>query len=695
MKRKVRQHKFWVLLGILLVVIGSNGLLFERFFQPGFSRNNTDKVFVPGGGINYEEAQDIYKQAGKALADHHPGDALALYDKIEDAYVRLRPLILLHQAEAYAEQGNEAQAQSQLKTVTQEYPDTPFASMALYKTGQSQMRARQYDEAKESLETLIKKSPKSNLTIGGHYYLGEIAKENGDSKALLEHWRAYLQDSPDGTFSLAVAKGLHSTSYPKEPVDHQWIGLALYHQEHWREAIGHLEKAPFGAAWVELGKTYLRMGRKSQGLQVLEKGLHMTGAPDRAQEAIKAILSAYPSGSQKVAKLQQMLKTQPKTGGDFMLWELRKLSSGGVRAAYGQQLLDRYPQSNWAPETSWELMWPLYTRGEKAQFLERADAHLKRYPTSISAPRVLFWKAKLFLAQGKTDIAKSLLQTLTEQYPYQYYAFRAQQVLNGESKPWTTTPDTSYPPQPRINQDAEALARLTGNNDLELVVTELIRIQSPHDILMVLQSQYTDNLPVPLVSVAHQQLEEYPQSIRKIRDYLDEKRKTGNMSKDMAIYRLLYPALYTDEIANYAKRNHLDPFLVQALMRQESYFNPFAVSSSKAMGLMQLLPTTAQDVAKWEHMSNFTVASLFSPSVNIQLGTRYLRYLHDRFNGNSMQAVGGYNGGPGAMSRWSNGSSAFHTDPDLFIESIPYAQTRDYIKEVFSHYWNYRLLYIS
>jgi soluble lytic murein transglycosylase len=79
----------------------------------------------------------------------------------------------------------------------------------------------------------------------------------------------------------------------------------------------------------------------------------------------------------------------------------------------------------------------------------------------------------------------------------------------------------------------------------------------------------------------------------------------------------------------------------------------------------------------------------------VQLGTRYLRYLHERFNGNSMLAVGSYNGGPGAMSRWVNGSPLLAKDPDLFVESIPYAQTRDYIKEVFSHYWNYKQLYGS
>jgi soluble lytic murein transglycosylase len=135
--------------------------------------------------------------------------------------------------------------------------------------------------------------------------------------------------------------------------------------------------------------------------------------------------------------------------------------------------------------------------------------------------------------------------------------------------------------------------------------------------------------------------------------------------------------------------------LVQAVARQESYFNPMAVSSSNAMGLMQLLPSTAQGVAQWEKMSGFSTATLFNPDVNVKLGSRYLRYLHQKFNGNSMPAVGGYNGGPGAIERWIKASPHFNADADLFIESIPYTESRNYIKEVFSHYWNYRSLYQS
>jgi soluble lytic murein transglycosylase len=157
--------------------------------------------------------------------------------------------------------------------------------------------------------------------------------------------------------------------------------------------------------------------------------------------------------------------------------------------------------------------------------------------------------------------------------------------------------------------------------------------------------------------------------------------------------KLLYPVYFPENIRSASKRVGLDPFLIQALMREESYFNEFAISTSNARGLMQLLPSTAQDVAHWENLPGFQVSDLFLPEVNIRLGSRYLGYLHETFHYNSMPAVGAYNGGPGAMKRWQQASSLAQSDPDMFVERIPYEQSRDYIKKVFGSWWNYHRLY--
>ena len=104
---------------------------------------------------------------------------------------------------------------------------------------------------------------------------------------------------------------------------------------------------------------------------------------------------------------------------------------------------------------------------------------------------------------------------------------------------------------------------------------------------------------------------------------------------------------------------------------------------------------TAAEVAQWMGQKGFQPLDLFFPEVNVRLGTRYLAYLHGLFDGNAMLAVGAYNGGPNAMKRWLAQSPNWRQDPDLFVESIPYGEARDYIKKVFTSYWNYRQLYAA
>jgi soluble lytic murein transglycosylase len=688
-----KQQKTWLFAGILFLILGSTGLVMEHFYQAGFSNGNDTLTFEDGNGISYSDAGRAYRQAEKALGDHDYETAVALYDKIKGPYKRLRPLILLHEAEAQAQQNNESDAQETLNTLVKEYANTPFEALALYPLGQSLVRVKRPEQAKMVFEQVIQKAPQSSLAIGSQYYLGELARAANDDKAVMPHWRAYLQAEPAGTFSVTVAKSIDAMPERKISEDDQFIGQVYYQDSQWKEALAHLVKVPLQDAWLPLGKAYLHDGNTKRALQTLEKGLSLSKTQKDAEDGIKAILSATPQGDPQKKTLQQLLQNHPKYGGDFMLWQLMKRSDGTERLAYAQQLINGYHQSNWAPETSWELMWNQYKAGQLVSFLALAENHLIRYPNSVSAPRVLFWKAKAVDAQGKKALAESLFKQLTETYPNEYYAFRAQQILVGVSSPWQTVSESTYPAKLSQEIAFDAFEQHVPEKALVPVFSELVRIHAPTDILMMLSVLAPNEHPSPLVSLAKFQEQDYAGSIRVVRDYLAERRKAGDTKIDANLLMLLYPLLFTEQIAHFSSQYHLDPFLVQALMRQESYFNPLALSSSKAMGLMQLMPATAQAVAHWEHLDSFQTATLFDPMVNIQLGTRYLRYLHDKFGGNSMLAVGSYNGGPGAMSRWVNASPVFHRDPDMFIESIPYSQTRDYIKEVFSHYWNYQQLY--
>jgi len=152
------------------------------------------------------------------------------------------------------------------------------------------------------------------------------------------------------------------------------------------------------------------------------------------------------------------------------------------------------------------------------------------------------------------------------------------------------------------------------------------------------------------------------------------------------LYPLGYWGLVQEQSAQYA----LDPYLVVALIREESAFSERVVSSSGAVGLMQLLPTTANHLVNAKGSSG-DPTKLDAPADNIALGTRYLAMMIEEFKGNRARALAAYNAGPNQVRRWL-GRLGDRTD-DEFIEEIPFSETRAYVKRVLGSYYRYRAQY--
>jgi soluble lytic murein transglycosylase len=152
--------------------------------------------------------------------------------------------------------------------------------------------------------------------------------------------------------------------------------------------------------------------------------------------------------------------------------------------------------------------------------------------------------------------------------------------------------------------------------------------------------------------------------------------------------RLRYPRGYWDQVSQVAASNNLDPYLVLALIHQESLFNPKARSGSDARGLMQLLPTTAE---RWAPQAGVSAPlDLYDPSLSLRIGMVYLRNLLAMFDGNQFKAVAAYNGGEHAVAGWA---AKYPGDDDQWVENIGFHETRDYVKKVIGGRREYRLIY--
>ncbi len=151
----------------------------------------------------------------------------------------------------------------------------------------------------------------------------------------------------------------------------------------------------------------------------------------------------------------------------------------------------------------------------------------------------------------------------------------------------------------------------------------------------------------------------------------------------------LYPLGYFDQIVKLSKKNNLDPYLVLALIREESHFNPEIVSSVGALGLMQLMPATAKEIARRQKIQ-FQKKKITDVSTNLDFGITFLKWTLEMFDGDVIFALAAYNGGAGNVKKWKKRQ---YKDMDYFVEYIPFSETRNYVKKVLRSYEIYKYLY--
>jgi soluble lytic murein transglycosylase len=156
-------------------------------------------------------------------------------------------------------------------------------------------------------------------------------------------------------------------------------------------------------------------------------------------------------------------------------------------------------------------------------------------------------------------------------------------------------------------------------------------------------------------------------------------------------WELLFPLPYRADLVRAARQRELDPFLLAGLIRQESEFNPEALSSAKAYGLTQVRPVTGRQFARQAGVERFTTRALYQPDVNLKIGTFILRGMLDHNSGSLERTLASYNAGPNRVAEWLSWNT--YREPAEFVESIPFTETRDYVQAVLRNAEMYRRLY--
>ena len=288
-----------------------------------------------------------------------------------------------------------------------------------------------------------------------------------------------------------------------------------------------------------------------------------------------------------------------------------------------------------------------------------------------------FWLGKTLKAQGKDDAAREVLGKVDANRSLSYYDARAAELLERDF-----LRELPRGPAPAANDarvtrglDRWILLRDIGWN--EAAAYELGRLK--RDVAGNTNALYT--IAEQLIAKGHANAGIYTGR------ELIEKGESWNRR----LLRILYPLPYQDIIEREARRRGLDPFFVAALMRQESWFNPRAVSGAGAVGLMQVVPSTGRQLAQGENIGRVTAETLTDPQTNITLGTKFLADLMRTWQSRTDAVLAAYNAGPSRMARWRTFPE--YVDQDLFVERIPFQETRDYVRIVRVNTSIYHALY--
>jgi soluble lytic murein transglycosylase len=488
----------------------------------------------------------------------------------------------------------------------------------------------------------------------------------------------------------------------------------LTHDRHWAEALDELAKLPPGlppALAVErdyqIGMTKFQMRRDYAKAAELLLAVVPSLTGDKAASALfhgTRALSRVDRDDDAIAGYKQLVTRFPQSRfapeAQFLSGWL-DYNRGRYRESLPglQATLDHFGKSAFADDAAWCLAFAHFLLGELPQASAGLDRYARMPLTGMTADeraaRVAYWRARIHAKAKRTDDAKAAYRDVSRRWPFTFFgvAARARLLELGES----VTVDL-----PRgagaISASAVAAAEKKAAADPTLKHADELAAagldveagwELRRDEAAVLKRLGADaGLRILLVR--------YPrfQAFRRAYE-IGESRHGGALSSapdgDARLWwEAAYPRAYRALVEQYGPAAGNPDLFLYAIMRKESGFNPWDVSTADARGLLQMIPPTSAKVAASADIE-FSPDTLFDPAANIHLGAAYIGALAKKFGGQIPLVAGAYNAGPKAMGKWCDQHGTHQVDE--FIELIAFTQTREYAKRVVGIYARYRHLY--
>ena len=397
----------------------------------------------------------------------------------------------------------------------------------------------------------------------------------------------------------------------------------------------------------------------------------------RVPESIEAFEVLARTGPRSLAPRARFLAATLLEGRDF---------KERARQHY-MELAERGRRSSFTDAALWRLGWMAYKEKKNSEAVRYFDQLIGRSePESTDLLRARYWRARALERSGSSEGSRELSE-LARTFPFSYYGWRAQ-MRGGVGEIGPRPVRTGLVESPGLlSPDSFRRARIL----LEAGMQPEARNEIARHVGRV--RRLGDRLQLAQLAT---DAEDYHQAQRLVVDAYSGELAKGPMPRLEDLWWYAWPSAFSQDVGRATEaEGRVEPALVYSIMREESGYRPEVISPVGARGLLQIMTATGEGLAQRRGLESFEAEDLFVPSTNIALGADYLTELSAQFDGRLSASIASYNAGPEAVEEWlAEGATpgAMATD-DEWVESIPYEQTRNYVKRVLRSLHVYRMLY--
>jgi soluble lytic murein transglycosylase len=546
------------------------------------------------------------------------------------------------------------------------------------------------------------------------FTIGRAYEEGGDNQKAIGLFRNIYFNLPNSGEADAAGRELRKLGVAGTVAERRTRADLLFKTKHYSDAahdykdlVEDLAPAERPEVKLALAEALEKSDRSHDARQILTSMGVQTG--DAEAERLYLLSETEHSTSDEDA-VQSTLNALRQFGPTSPWLEQALLSAGNMyllkrdydRAIdYFRELQQRFPHGARASYAHWKASWLSFRQGQTDAARQGFENQLALYPDSAEVPAALYWRGRIAEEDGNPAMARAFYEKLSDRFRNYYYAEVGRQRLKALQAAKTLSPGETLPHYALLDR-VPPLAS-TG---------KVVEVDPPDDNLRVERARLLSNGGLADMAVRELQAaaaEESgtwapPEMARVYQDGGRYDRGIEIMKRSMPNYfavdlpdmprpywEALFPKAYWADLRKYSVQNGLDPYLVASLIRQESEFNAQALSRANAVGLMQLLPKTGKTVAKQVKLKGYSAPKLFTPSINLELGTRYFKDMVDKYNGQFEYALAAYNAGSDRVGDWLG--QGHYRDPQEFVESIPFTETREYVQAILRNANVYRQLY--